>query len=164
MSHHEVSDVIRYAIDYSLGRPFSTTALGEADTCDEGMRENDYGSDCPGRDREGLSRRGERAGQARPDIADGEFMVLVGPVRLRQVDRAAVVAGLEEVTGGTILIGGRVVNDLPPEDRDIAMVFQNYALYPHMTVDENIAFGLQLRKSPKEEIRRRVEEAAACSA
>ena len=70
------------------------------------------------------------------------------------------IAGLEEITGGTISIGGRVVNDLPPKDRDIAMVFQNYALYPHMTVEQNLAFGLQQRKTPKEEIRRRVSEVA----
>ena len=94
------------------------------------------------------------------DIADGEFMVLVGPSGCGKSTALRSIAGLEEITAGTITIGDRVVNDLPPKDRDIAMVFQNYALYPHMTVEQNLAFGLQLRKTPKEEIRRRVTEAA----
>jgi multiple sugar transport system ATP-binding protein len=94
------------------------------------------------------------------DIADGEFMVLVGPSGCGKSTALRSIAGLEEITGGTISIGGRVVNDLPPKDRDIAMVFQNYALYPHMTVEQNLAFGLQLRKTPKAEIARRVGEAA----
>src|SRR6266581_4499394 len=94
------------------------------------------------------------------DIADGEFMVLVGPSGCGKSTALRSIAGLEEITSGTISIGGRVVNDLPPKDRDIAMVFQNYALYPHMTVEENLAFGLQLRKTPKDEQRRRVAEAA----
>src|SRR5277367_3112331 len=94
------------------------------------------------------------------DIADGEFMVLVGPSELGKSTALRSIAGLEEITGGTISIGERVVNDLPPKDRDIAMVFQNYALYPHMTVEENLAFGLKLRKTPKAEIKRRVTEAA----
>src|ERR1700751_2498410 len=95
------------------------------------------------------------------DVRDGEFMVFVGPSGCGKSTALRSIAGLEEITGGTISIGGRVVNDLPPKDRDIAMVFQNYALYPHMTVEQNLAFGLQLRKTPKDEIRRRVGEAAA---
>jgi multiple sugar transport system ATP-binding protein len=94
------------------------------------------------------------------DIPDGEFMVLVGPSGCGKSTALRSIAGLEEITSGTISIGGRVVNDLPPKDRDIAMVFQNYALYPHMTVEENLAFGLQQRKTPKDEIRRRVSEVA----
>src|SRR5277367_4745859 len=94
------------------------------------------------------------------NITDGEFMVLVGPSGCGKSTALRSIAGLEEITSGTISIGSRVVNDLPPKDRDIAMVFQNYALYPHMTVEQNLAFGLQLRKTPKEEIKRRVDEAA----
>ncbi len=94
------------------------------------------------------------------DIADGEFMVLVGPSGCGKSTALRSIAGLEEITSGTISIGSRVVNDLPPKDRDIAMVFQNYALYPHMTVEQNLAFGLQQRKTPKEEIKRRVSEVA----
>jgi multiple sugar transport system ATP-binding protein len=94
------------------------------------------------------------------DIADGEFMVFVGPSGCGKSTALRSIAGLEEISGGTISIGDRVVNDLPPKDRDIAMVFQNYALYPHMTVEQNLAFGLQLRKTPKDEIKRRVDEAA----
>jgi multiple sugar transport system ATP-binding protein len=94
------------------------------------------------------------------DIADGEFMVLVGPSGCGKSTALRSIAGLEEITAGTISIGERVVNDLPPKDRDIAMVFQNYALYPHMTVEQNLAFGLQLRKTPKQEIQRRTGEAA----
>jgi len=94
------------------------------------------------------------------DIADGEFMVFVGPSGCGKSTALRSIAGLEEITGGTIQIGDRVVNNLPPKDRDIAMVFQNYALYPHMTVEQNLAFGLQLRKTPKDEIKRRVDEAA----
>ena len=94
------------------------------------------------------------------DVRDGEFMVFVGPSGCGKSTALRSIAGLEEITGGTIQIGDRVVNDLPPKDRDIAMVFQNYALYPHMTVEQNLAFGLQLRKTPKEEIKRRVDEAA----
>jgi multiple sugar transport system ATP-binding protein len=90
------------------------------------------------------------------DIADGEFMVLVGPSGCGKSTALRSIAGLEEITSGAISIGGRVVNDLPPKDRDIAMVFQNYALYPHMTVEQNLAFGLQQRKTPRDEIRRRV--------
>jgi multiple sugar transport system ATP-binding protein len=90
------------------------------------------------------------------DIADGEFMVLVGPSGSGKSTALRSIAGLEEITSGAISIGGRVVNDLPPKDRDIAMVFQNYALYPHMTVEQNLAFGLQQRKTPKDETRRRV--------
>ena len=94
------------------------------------------------------------------DVKDGEFMVLVGPSGCGKSTALRSIAGLEEITAGTIPIGDRVVNDLPPKDRDIAMVFQNYALYPHMTVEQNLAFGLQLRKTPKAEIKRRVGEAA----
>jgi multiple sugar transport system ATP-binding protein len=94
------------------------------------------------------------------DIQDGEFMVLVGPSGCGKSTALRSIAGLEEITAGTISIGDRVVNDLPPKDRDIAMVFQNYALYPHMTVEQNLAFGLQLRKTPKAEIARRTGEAA----
>jgi multiple sugar transport system ATP-binding protein len=94
------------------------------------------------------------------EITDGEFMVLVGPSGCGKSTALRSIAGLDEITSGTISIGGRVVNDLPPKDRDIAMVFQNYALYPHMTVEQNLAFGLQQRKTPKDEIRRRVTEVA----
>jgi multiple sugar transport system ATP-binding protein len=94
------------------------------------------------------------------EINDGEFMVLVGPSGCGKSTALRSIAGLEEITSGTISIGGRVVNDLPPKDRDIAMVFQNYALYPHMTVEQNLAFGLQQRKTPKAEISRRVTEVA----
>jgi ABC-type sugar transport system ATPase subunit len=92
------------------------------------------------------------------EIRDGEFMVLVGPSGCGKSTALRSIAGLEEISSGTISIGGRVVNDLPPKDRDIAMVFQNYALYPHMTVEQNLAFGLQQRKTPKDEIKRRVTE------
>ena len=94
------------------------------------------------------------------EINDGEFVVLVGPSGCGKSTTLRMVAGLEEISGGTIRIGDRVVNDVPPKDRDIAMVFQNYALYPHMTVRENMAFGLKLRKFPKKEIEVRVQEAA----
>src|SRR5215470_9605113 len=95
------------------------------------------------------------------NIADGEFMVLVGPSGCGKSTALRSIAGLEEITSGTISIGAQVVNDLPPKDRDIAMVFQNYALYPHMTVEQNLAFGLQQRKTPKDQIKRRVAEVAA---
>jgi len=94
------------------------------------------------------------------EIKDGEFMVLVGPSGCGKSTALRMIAGLEDITSGEILIGDRVVNHLPPKDRDIAMVFQNYALYPHMTVEENLAFGLKLRKMPKAEIQKRVQEAA----
>jgi multiple sugar transport system ATP-binding protein len=94
------------------------------------------------------------------DIADGEFMVLVGPSGCGKSTALRSIAGLEEITSGTISIGAQVVNDLPPKDRDIAMVFQNYALYPHMTVEQNLAFGLQQRKTPKDQIKRRVGDVA----
>src|SRR5581483_5554227 len=83
------------------------------------------------------------------DVADGEFMILVGPSGCGKTTALRMVAGLEEITDGTIEIGGRVVNDLSARERDIAMVFQNYALYPHMTVAENIGFALRLRKLDK---------------
>jgi multiple sugar transport system ATP-binding protein len=94
------------------------------------------------------------------EIGDGEFMVLVGPSGCGKTTSLRMIAGLEEITSGTLRIGDRVVNDVPPKDRDIAMVFQSYALYPHMSVRENLAFGLKLRKVPKPEIERRVNEAA----
>jgi multiple sugar transport system ATP-binding protein len=93
-------------------------------------------------------------------IRDKEFIVLVGPSGCGKSTTLRMVAGLEEITAGEIVIGDRVVNDLPPKDRDIAMVFQNYALYPHMTVYDNMAFGLKMRKFPKAEIEKRVQEAA----
>jgi len=93
-------------------------------------------------------------------IEDGEFMVLVGPSGCGKTTALRMVAGLEEISKGTVRIGERVVNDVPSRDRDIAMVFQNYALYPHMSVYENMAFGLKLRKLPKEEINKRVTRAA----
>ena len=95
------------------------------------------------------------------EIRDGEFVVLVGPSGCGKSTTLRMVAGLEEISSGEIEIGGRVVNEVLPKDRDIAMVFQNYALYPHMTVRENLAFGLKLRKVPKDEIERRIKEAAA---
>jgi multiple sugar transport system ATP-binding protein len=94
------------------------------------------------------------------EIGDGEFVVLVGPSGCGKTTALRMVAGLEEISSGTVRIGGRVVNDLPPKDRDVAMVFQNYALYPHMSVHENMAFALKLRKMSKAEIDRRVREAA----
>ena len=93
-------------------------------------------------------------------IGDGEFVVLVGPSGCGKSTTLRMVAGLEEISGGTISIGDRVVNDVLPKDRDIAMVFQNYALYPHMTVFKNMAFGLMLRKLPRQEIKQRVEKTA----
>ena len=94
------------------------------------------------------------------EIADEEFIVLVGPSGCGKSTTLRMVAGLEEISKGEIYIDGKVVNDVPPKDRDIAMVFQNYALYPHMTVYKNMAFGLKLRKYPKSEIDKRVREAA----
>ncbi len=93
-------------------------------------------------------------------VKNQEFVVLVGPSGCGKSTTLRMVAGLEDVTAGKIAIGQRVVNDVPPKDRDIAMVFQNYALYPHMTVFKNMAFGLKLRRYPKQEIRQRVQEAA----
>ena len=94
------------------------------------------------------------------EIKDKEFIILVGPSGCGKSTTLRMVAGLEEISDGEVYIGDRLVNDVAPKDRDIAMVFQNYALYPHMTVFDNMAFGLKLRKTPKDEIRRRVEEAA----
>src|SRR3989339_995936 len=94
------------------------------------------------------------------DIKDREFVVLVGPSGCGKSTTLRMVAGLEEISSGTVSIGSRVINDVPPKDRDIAMVFQNYALYPHMTVYDNMAFGLKLRKFKKAEIDKRVREAA----
>src|SRR3954470_18547442 len=93
-------------------------------------------------------------------IRDKEFIVLVGPSGCGKTTTLRMLAGLEEITAGEIHIGERLVNDLPPKDRDIAMVFQNYALYPHMTVYDNMAFGLKMRKFPKAEIEQRVRDAA----
>ena len=94
------------------------------------------------------------------EIKDKEFIVFVGPSGCGKSTTLRMVAGLEEISEGEVYIGDRLVNDVAPKDRDIAMVFQNYALYPHMTVFDNMAFGLKLRKTPKDEIKRRVEEAA----
>ena len=94
------------------------------------------------------------------DISDGEFVVLVGPSGCGKSTLLRMIAGLENISGGEILIGDRVVNNVPPKERDIAMVFQNYALYPHMTVADNMAFSMQLRKAPKAEIKERVDRAA----
>ena len=94
------------------------------------------------------------------EIEDKEFIIFVGPSGCGKSTTLRMIAGLEEITEGEFYIGDKLMNDIAPKDRDIAMVFQNYALYPHMTVYENMAFGLKLRKTPKEEIKRRVEEAA----
>ncbi|MBW3593213.1 MAG: sn-glycerol-3-phosphate ABC transporter ATP-binding protein UgpC [Actinobacteria bacterium] len=94
------------------------------------------------------------------EIEDGEFMVLVGPSGCGKSTALRMVAGLEEISEGTLKIGDKVVNDVPPKERDIAMVFQSYALYPHLTVYDNIAFSLRLKKAPKDEIARRVKDAA----
>src|SRR6266550_1689854 len=94
------------------------------------------------------------------DISDREFLVLVGPSGCGKTTTLRLIAGLEEATDGTISIGGMIMNGVAPKDRDLAMVFQNYALYPHMSAYENMAFGLKLRRCPKAEIERRVNEAA----
>ena len=94
-------------------------------------------------------------------IDDGEFMVFVGPSGCGKTTALRMVAGLEDISRGTIEIGDRVVNDVPSKDRDVAMVFQNYALYPHLTVYENMAFGLRLRKTEKSVVDARVREAAS---
>ncbi len=94
------------------------------------------------------------------EIGDGEFMVLVGPSGCGKTTSLRMIAGLEEISEGTLRIGDKVVNDVAPKDRDIAMVFQSYALYPHMSVRDNLAFGLKLRKVPKPEIEKRINEAA----
>ncbi len=94
------------------------------------------------------------------DIEDGEFLVLVGPSGCGKSTALRMIAGLEDVSSGKLLIGDRVVNDLPPQDRDIAMVFQSYALYPHLSVADNIAYGLKIRKMPKGEIAERIQRAA----
>ena len=94
------------------------------------------------------------------DVADGEFVVFVGPSGCGKTSALRMIAGLEEISGGTVRVGGAIVNDLPPKNRDIAMVFQNYALYPHMDVYDNMGFGLKMRGVDRGEIRRRVEDAA----
>lgn len=94
------------------------------------------------------------------DIADKEFIIFVGPSGCGKSTTLRMIAGLEDITDGTLEIDGKVMNDVEPKDRDIAMVFQNYALYPHMTVYDNMAFGLKLRKVPKDEIDKKVREAA----
>jgi multiple sugar transport system ATP-binding protein len=94
------------------------------------------------------------------DIRDGEFVILVGPSGCGKSTLLRMVAGLENITGGEIRIGPRVVNNIPPKERDIAMVFQNYALYPHMTVADNMAFSLKLKSAPKSEIATKVNRAA----
>ena len=104
---------------------------------------------------------GTRAvGEVTLTIKDGEFLVLVGPSGCGKSTVLRMIAGLEEISEGKMYIGDKLVNDVAPKDRDIAMVFQNYALYPHMTVYDNMAFGLKLRKTPKDEIKRRVDDAA----
>jgi multiple sugar transport system ATP-binding protein len=95
------------------------------------------------------------------DVRDQEFMVLVGPSGCGKSTALRMIAGLEEISGGTVSIGERVVNEVHPKDRDVAMVFQNYALYPHMTIRENLEFGLKIRKTPKEQMDKLVDEAAA---
>jgi len=102
----------------------------------------------------------EAVKQMNLEIADGEFVILVGPSGCGKSTALRMIAGLEDITEGELLIGGEVVNDLPPKERDIAMVFQSYALYPHMTVRENMGFALSLAKVSKSEIKQRVEEAA----
>src|ERR671935_661695 len=94
------------------------------------------------------------------EIEDGELMVVVGPSGCGKTTALRMLAGLEEISEGTIRIGDQVVNELTPKERDVAMVFQNYALYPHMSVEQNLAFGLKLRKIPKHEISERVQETA----
>src|SRR3954463_11252327 len=94
-------------------------------------------------------------------IEDGEFCVLVGPSGCGKSTLLRMIAGLEEISGGEVSVGGRVVNNLPPKERDIAMVFQNYALYPHMSVFDNMAFGLKLQKVPRDDINPRVRDAAS---
>ena len=98
------------------------------------------------------------------EVQDGEFVVFVGPSGCGKTTALRMLAGLEEISGGTVKIGERVVNNLPPGDRDVAMVFQNYALYPHMTVAENIGFALRMRKVPKPEARKRSRRPPASSA
>ena len=95
------------------------------------------------------------------EIGDGEFVVLVGPSGCGKTSALRMVAGLEDISGGRVLIGGKVVNRLPPKDRDVAMIFQNYALYPHMTAGANMGFALRMRKVPKPKIRERVGSTAA---
>ena len=95
------------------------------------------------------------------DISDGEFVILVGPSGCGKSTLLRMIAGLESITGGEIRIADRVVNDVPPKERDIAMVFQNYALYPHMTVADNMGFSLKLRNAPTKEISERVNRAAS---
>src|SRR5919107_2898803 len=102
----------------------------------------------------------EAVKQVNLDIGDGEFMILVGPSGCGKSTALRMIAGLEDISDGELIIGGQVVNDLAPRDRDIAMVFQNYALYPHMTVRENMGFALKLAKEDQGEIGKRVSEAA----
>ena len=94
------------------------------------------------------------------EVKDKEFLVLVGPSGCGKSTTLRMIAGLEEISEGAVFIGDRLVNDVAPKDRDIAMVFQSYALYPHMSVYDNLAFGLKLRRTPKKEIDRRVQDAA----
>src|ERR687894_420408 len=94
------------------------------------------------------------------DIQDGEFVILVGPSGCGKSTLLRMIAGLENISGGELRIGPKVVNDVPPKERDIAMVFQNYALYPHMTVADNMAFSLKLKRAPKTEIAEKVNRAA----
>ena len=94
------------------------------------------------------------------EVEDQEFIIFVGPSGCGKSTTLRMIAGLEEISSGEFYIDGKLMNDVEPKDRDIAMVFQNYALYPHMTVFDNMAFGLKLRKVPKDEIKKKVEEAA----
>ena len=94
------------------------------------------------------------------DIEDGEFVILVGPSGCGKTTALRMIAGLEDITEGELQIGGEVVNERAPKDRDVAMVFQNYALYPHMTVRQNLAYGLKVRRTPKRDAARRVEQVA----
>src|SRR5438270_9805800 len=94
------------------------------------------------------------------EIADGELVVLVGPSGCGKTSALRMVAGLEDITDGKVWIGGRVVNKVPPKDRDIAMIFQNYALYPHMTAAGNMGFALKMRKTPRQQVRQRVDATA----
>ena len=103
---------------------------------------------------------GVTAGDFNLDIEDKEFIVLVGPSGCGKSTTLRMIAGLEDISEGELYIDDKLMNETPPKDRDIAMVFQNYALYPHMTVFDNMAFGLKLRKMPKEQIKQRVTEAA----
>src|SRR5215469_8721591 len=140
---------------------------GENGSGDQGPNSSGQSGECAEMARivlEGVTKRFGSDVIAVDDVSlsteDGEFMVLVGPSGCGKSTILRIVAGLEEVTAGEVYIGEEQVTDLPAKNRDIAMVFQNYALYPHMTVEQNIGFGLKLRGVPKAEIKRKVTEAA----